>query len=187
MKPSIMLAIVLLSGSIPLAAQQGSSGAAAGQGPVVNIPKNFTASPTITVYALQQADNCPAMLSARHLSDGSVILTSRSHPKGLGQWLHIALNVHQGAIATFAVHGFSNRGRITETSLGSSPDAVRNVTVYLASAQNEAGGSIWAPELTAVTSIDLVSLKFDDGTSWSGQDGHTCRVTPDPMMLVSGR
>jgi hypothetical protein len=186
MKPLIVLAIALLSGSIPLAAQQGSAGVATGQGPIVNLPKNFTASPTVTIYA-QQAANCPAVLSARHLSDGSVILTSRSHPKGLGQWLHVTLNIQQGAIATLAVHGFSNHARMTETSLGSSPDAVRNVTVYLAPAQGQAGGSIWAPELTAVASIDLVSLKYDDGSSWSAQDGHTCRVTPDPMMLVSGR
>ncbi len=197
MKPSIVLAIALLSGSIPLAAQQGSAGTATSQGPFVNIPKSFTVSPSIpktfavspafTIYA-QQAANCPAVLSAQHLSDGSVILTSRSHPKGIGQWLHITLNVHQGAIATLAVHGFSNKGRMTETSLGSSPDAVRTVTVYLAPAQNiQVSGNIWAPDLTAVASIDLVSLNYDDGTSWSAPSGRTCRVTPDPMMLISGR
>jgi hypothetical protein len=188
MKPSVVLAIALLSGPIPLAAQQGAGGRnTMSLGTVGNTPKNFTAPSTITIYAQQMPTNCPAMLSARHLSDGSVILTSRSHPKGIGQWLHIALNTHQGAIATLAVHGFSNKGRMTEASLGSSPDAVRNVTVYLAPAQDQAGGSVWAPELTAVTSIDLVSLKYDDGSSWSAQDGHTCRVTPDPMMLITAR
>jgi hypothetical protein len=128
------------------------------------------------------------MFTAQHLSDGSVIRTGRTHPKGIGQWMHVMLNVHQGAIATLAVHGFSNKGRATETSLDSSPDAVRTVTVYLAPAQNsQAAANIWAPELTAVASIDLVSLKYDDGTSWSAPSGLTCNVTPDPLMLITAR
>jgi hypothetical protein len=193
MRPSIVLAIALLSGSIPLAAQQGSSGVATSQGPVRNIPQNFTITIPITVSA-PQLTNCPAMLTARHLSDGSVIRTGSrtgtgpTHPKGIGQWLHIALNVSQGALATLAVHGFSNKGRMTEANLGSSPDAVRTVTVYLAPAQNgQTGGDVWAPGLTAVASLDLVSLNYDDGTSWSAPDGRTCRVTPDPLMLISAR
>jgi hypothetical protein len=132
------------------------------------------------------------VFSARHLSDGSVIRTGNgtglAHPKGIGQWLHVTLNIHQGGIATLAVHGFSNKGRMTEASQSGSADAVRTVTVYLAEAQDsQAAGNIWAPELTAVTSIELVSLKYDDGSSWSAPSGQACRVTPDPMMLISGR
>jgi hypothetical protein len=102
--------------------------------------------------------------------------------------MHITLNTPQGGIATLAVHGFSNKGRMTETDGKNGPDAVRTVTVYLAAAQNsQVAGNVWAPELTAVTSIDLVSLSYDDGTKWTAASGQTCRVTPDPMMLISGR
>jgi hypothetical protein len=191
MRPSIVLAIALLSGSLPLAAQQASAGVAGGQasfGVITHVPSY--APQTWVVFP--QLANCPAMLSASHLADGSMIRTGmrtgRTHPKGIGQWLHITLNAPKGAIATLAVHGFSNKARMTETNLGSSPDAVRTVTAYLSPAQNgQAAGNIWAPELTAVTSIDLVSLSYDDGTNWSAPSGHICRVTPDPLMLISGR
>jgi hypothetical protein len=196
MKPTIAFVIALLSGSFPLIAQQASPGVAGQQ---ANFPlpamqgQNCVYSGTLSgpqkpMQCGQGVPACPAMFTARHLSDGSVIRTSRAHPKGIGQWMHVTLNVHQGAIATLAVHGYSNKGRATETSLDSSPDAVRTVTVYLAPAQNsQPAGDVWAPELTAVSSIDLVSLNYDDGTSWSASSGQTCKVTPDPMMLISGR
>jgi hypothetical protein len=196
MKPSIVLAIALLSGSLPLAAQQAPNGMATGQasfGVIGTMGSNVT---HITVIVPQQIANCPAMLTARHLSDGTMIRTGNktgtqtgpTHPKGIGQWLHIAMNAPQGAVATLAVHGFSNKARATETNLSSAPDAVRTVTVYLAPASNgQAGGDLWAPGLTAVASLDLVSLNYDDGKDWSAPGGRTCRVTPDPLMMVSAR
>jgi hypothetical protein len=41
--------------------------------------------------------------------------------------------------------------------------------------------------MTAVLSIVVNSVTYDDGStrSFSAQDN--CRVTPDPLMLVSGR
>jgi hypothetical protein len=196
MKPSIVLAFALLSGSTAMVAQQGFAGAGGGQDSLgVAGQQSYgcfsiesASGPLTAPKCGQQVPACPAILRAQHLADGSMIRTARTHPKGIGQWLHITMYAPQGAIAKLAVHGFSNKARVTETNLGSSPDAVRTVTVYLAPTQNrQAEGAFWAPELTAVTSIDLVSLSYDDGSSWNAQDGHTCRVTPDPLMLISGR
>jgi len=141
---------------------------------------------------MEQAANCPAAMNASHLSDGSVLRTSngtgRNHPAGIGQWLHITLHIPRGAFATLEVHGYSNKARMTQTGWGGSSDAVRRVTSYMAAGSNgQSTADIWAPELTAVTSIDLVSLSYDDGTSWKAQDGRACSVTPDPLMLISGR
>jgi hypothetical protein len=187
MKLSIVLAIALLSGSFPLVAQQ--SNVSGGQSSLGLLTTTGPNKSTLQVYQLPATTpNCPAMFTARHLSDGSMVRTGGTHPKGPGQSLHVTLNVSQGAIATLAVRGFSNKGRMTETSLGSAPDAVRTVTTYLAATPNgQAGGNVWAPDLTAVASIDLVSLKYDDGTSWSAPSGKTCHVTPDPMMLITAR
>jgi hypothetical protein len=192
MKPTITLAIAILSGSIPLAAQQVTGGQAnfvlpnmQGQNCVFIGPLS---GPQKTMKCGLGVPACPAIFTAQHLSDGTMIRTGRNHPRGIGQSLHVTLNIHQGATATLAVHGFSNEGRATKANLNSSPDAVRTVTVYLASSQNsQAAGNLWAPELTAVSSIDLVSLSYDDGSNWSAPGGQTCRVTPDPMMLISGR
>jgi hypothetical protein len=46
---------------------------------------------------------------------------------------------------------------------------------------------VWAPGLTAVVSIELMSVKYSDGSTWTPAQGKTCRVAPDPLMLVTQR
>ncbi|MGP8252418.1 MAG: hypothetical protein ACLQHF_10310 [Terracidiphilus sp.] len=191
MRPSIVLAIALLSGSLPLAAQQGSAGATASQGPVVNIPKNFTVSPTITIYA-QQAANCPVALNASHLADGSMIRTAgragSAHPNGIGQWLHITVMTPTVSTAQLKVRGYSDKAHMTQTGSKNGPDAVRTVIVSFRDMPNgQTEGNVWVPGLTAVDSLYLISLTYVDGTSWNAPGGQECRVTPDPLMLISGR
>lgn len=185
MKPLSTLVIALLFGSIPLAAQQGSYGTT---GQFYSCITGPTSSSQSAPHCGPQVPPCPAMLKARHLADGSMIRAGLAHPKGIGQWLQISLDKPKATSATLTVHGFSNQGRVTWTGGGNGPDAVRTVTVSLAPAQNgQAAGAFWAPGLTAVDSLDLISLNYSDGTSWSAASGQTCRVTPDPLMLISGR
>lgn len=178
MKPSIMLAIALLSGSLPLAAQQGSARAVTQSSPATLQTQVF----------LQQLANCPAVMNVSHLPDGSMIRTDRAHPQSIGQWLHIAIMAPIVASATLQVSGYSGKTHMTQTLAKNGPDAVRTVTVTFREMPNgQAEGNVWAPELTAVTSIDLVSVTYVDGTTWNAPSGRTCSVTPDPLMLISGR
>jgi hypothetical protein len=213
MKPSYLIALAIFAGSISLVAQQGSSAAPGGQ--VSNVvvrtvtsdgssPQSEPASAetqnliserasALTRRILAEAANCPAAMNVSHLPDGSMIWTGRAHPESTGQWLHITIMAPIAASATLEVHGYSNKGHMTQTDLkkgpgNSGPDAVRAVTVSFRDLPNgQATGNVWAPGLTAVTSIDLVSLTYVDGTNWSAPSGHTCQVTPDPLMLISGR
>lgn len=201
MKPTIVFAIALLSGSLPLAAQrgsgsgsgvQGSNFGVAGQQSYGCVSIGSASGPMSAPMCGPIASACPAVFSARHLADGSMITVGRTHPKGMGQWLHINLMPTPGKAkvtgATLKVHGYSDRSRITETDGKSGPDAVRAVTVSFQTAPSgEAEGDVWAPGLTAVTSLDVTAVTYNDGSSWSAQEGRTCRVTPDPMMLISGR
>jgi hypothetical protein len=189
MKLPFALAIALLSGSITLAAQQGSAGGQAPFGFSRLQPDNSIQSGPQVLPVLPA---CPAFFTARHLPDGSMILTGRTHPKGIGQWLHISMMPMPGKPkvtgATLAVRGYSGKGRMTETDGIDGPDAVRTVTVVFVSAPNgQAEGDAWAPGLTAVASLDLMAVAYSDGSSWNVPGGHTCRITPDPLMLISGR
>jgi|HubBroStandDraft_1064217.scaffolds.fasta_scaffold48880_2 hypothetical protein len=141
---------------------------------------------------IQQTENCPATLNVQHLPDGSMIRTShgndRPHPSGIGQWLHINIMTPTVATATLLVHGFSDKGRMTETKSKGGPDATRTVTVtFPETANGQATGNVWVPGLTAVDSIDLTALTYINGSTWSAPSGHTCHITPDPLMLISGR
>ncbi len=183
MKLAIVLSIALLSGSIPLTAQQGSLGVAGTLDPTV-LPETQTLSGQIA--------NCPVMLSASHLADGSMIRTGiradRAHPKGIGQWLHITSMTPTAVSATFLIRGFSDKTRMSQAGSKNGPDATRTVTVLFMDMPNgQAVGNVWAPGLTAVDSLDLISLTYGDGSKWNAPSGGTCRVTPDPLMLISSR
>lgn len=192
MKPSIVLAIALLSGSIPLAAQQASAGVSGGQassGVVTRVPPVIIT----TQDFVQLLASCPAMMSVSHLADGSMIRTGRAHPESIGQWLHVTIMAPIAASATLKVRGYSDKAHMTQTDSKngpnkSGPDAERTVTVSFRDMPNEqAEGNVWAPGLTAVDSLYLISLTYVDGTRWNAPGDRTCRVTPDPMMPISGR
>jgi hypothetical protein len=198
MKSSIVLTIALISVSLPLAAQQEPDATEGQREPAVRIVQM---SPT-TIRILQDAENCPAILNIQHLSDGSMIRTSNgtghTHPSGIGQWLHITIMTPTVATATLLVRGFSDKARVTQADNKSGagtagpnangPNATRTVTVTFPETGNgQATGNVWVPGLTAVDSIDLTSMTYVNGNTWSAPSGHTCSVTPDPLMLISGR
>jgi len=140
----------------------------------------------------QPASTCPVSLSAQHKADGSLVRTGNAHPKGLGQWLHLALaNTGSPKItaATVTVHGFSNKARVTETAGESSgSDAVMAMTVPLTTVSpRSAAGDVWVAGMTAVTRIDLDSVSFEDGQTRLFTSQDQCSVAPDPFMLIAGR
>jgi len=135
---------------------------------------------------------CPVGVRASHLSDGGVVKTGTMHPKELGQRLHLTLTSPDSrsiASATVNVRGWTAKGRIEQTGKDEGAALpVRTLTVpFTAGADRTASADVWAPGLTAVSSVELISVAFEDGTTWTQAQGKTCQVTPDPLMLVTNR
>jgi hypothetical protein len=137
-----------------------------------------------------QLNLCPVSIQASHLSDGNVVKTSTGHPKGIGQRLHLKLHSPDQrmiASATVNLHGWTAKGR--KAQVGSSDDAaleVRILTVpFTFDADRMSSADIWVPGLTAVVSVELLSVKYTDGSTWTPVQGHTCRVAPDHLMLIT--
>ncbi len=193
MKIQSAAALVLLMGALPLAAQSAGNGQMAGADSTELVrmgPNGETAGVSGTqLRAMPMAAGCPVSLRAQHKADGSMVKTGGAHPKGLGQWLHLTLADPQGkkvAGAQITVHGFSDKARMTQTSGGGS-DASRTMTVPFTASGQTAEADLWIPEMTAVETIDLHSVTFDDGAVWSFGRNAGCRITPDPLMLIAGR
>ena len=145
---------------------------------------------TTDAPALPQLNLCPVSMQASHLSDGNVVRTSTDHPKGLGQRLHLKLHSPDQrtiASATMNLRGWTAKGRTTR--LGSSDDAalgVRALTVpFTLDADRMSSADIWVSGLTAVVSVELLSVNFTDGSTWTPVQGHACRVAPDHLMLIT--
>lgn len=179
----------LVIGACPLAAQyarvppmQGSFGTAGMEG-------------AHTMVAVPPAVNhCPVSMRAQHLSDGSLVKTGKTqHPAGIGQRLHLTLKnpeSKQIRSAELTIHGVTAKGRVMDalSSKGDSSDATQNMSVrFLTESDGSATADVWVPGVTAVQSIALDSAVYSDGSTWKAADGMACRVTPDPLMLISGR
>jgi hypothetical protein len=137
---------------------------------------------------------CPISLRAQHLADGSMVRTSRdAHPKRVGQWLHLTAanpGAKQVVDALIAVRGFADVPRRTNASANEDAraDAEQTMTVFFTAAAGQAvAADVWVPGMTAVTSIELKRVTYADGSLWSLAGGGSCRITPDPLMLVAGR
>ena len=44
---------------------------------------------------------------------------------------------------------------------------------------------LYIPGFTAVNSIELLDVSYDDGRVWRIGSSSVCRVTPDPLMLIA--
>jgi len=150
-----------------------------------------------TTQTVAPTNPCPVSMQASHLADGNVVKTGTSlpsagspKPKGIGQRLHLKLHGPDQrtiASATLNLRGWTAKGR--KAQVGSSHDAaleVRTLTVpFTLDADRMSLADIWAPGLTAVVSVELLSVKYTDGSTWTPVQDHACRVAPDHLMLVT--
>jgi hypothetical protein len=149
-------------------------------------------SPQSTVLTVQPpAALCPVSLRAQHKADGSMVRVDNTHPRGIGQWLHLIFeDTRSGSItqARVTIRGFSNKARITQTAGGDGADAVKRMTVRFKSESPQlASGDVWVPGMTAVTRVDLESVSYANGQVQVFTAKQACQVVPDPFMLVADK
>lgn len=168
-----------------------------------------------TRQAITQPNPCPVSVEASHLSDGNIVRTGGGQfrtgrgqvntpqderlpvdgAKGVGQGLHLTLkSADQRTIdsATVNLRGWTATGRteqVGQVSTGKETNIkTQTLTVFLIpGAAHTATVDVWAPGLTAIVSVELISVKYSDGTAWTPAKDRTCRVTPDHLMLITQR
>ena len=142
---------------------------------------------------------CPVSLRAQHLADGGLVRTrsgvsqESAQTEGPGQRLHVTVtnpNSREIRGATITVHGYSNKPRVTQalSSGQEASDASWTTTLSFAGAQGKTeSADVRVPGMTAVETIELKTVAYADGSVWRFTGCESCRVTPDPLMLVSGK
>jgi hypothetical protein len=139
------------------------------------------------------AESCPVSMHAGHLADGSLVRTTSAYPHGIGQWLSFSLTGIDGKQireAKIAVHGIRPNAHVTEalSTADSFGAAVQTLNVKFSSGPHQTAlAKLWVPGMSAVERIDLLSMNYDDGSSWKLAEGASCHVTPDPLMLITRR
>jgi hypothetical protein len=89
--------------------------------------------------------------------------------------------------AQFTVHGFSDKWKVAPLVDGSpAPDLAKSVHVAMdVQRDGQASSDLSLSRFTSVTTVDLNSLTYADGSTWESETPGACSVAPDPFMLVS--
>ena len=89
--------------------------------------------------------------------------------------------------AQFTVHGYSNNQRAFRLADASSaPDLTKTVTVVLDVKRNgQASSDLSLSRFTSVTSVDLDSLTYADGSTWQPASPGACSVALSMLMRLS--
>lgn len=212
MKLAGFLGCMVLAAPLGLAAQNASYGVAGMENITTVGPDGRTIA---TTQAVKLPNPCPVSVEASHLSDGNIVRTGSGQfqigpgqvnppqgerlpvdgTKGVGQRLHLKLKSPDERMidrATVSLRGWTATGRTEQLGqLGpnkASTLKMQTLTVFLTPAADRAATvDVWAPGLTAVVSVELLSVKYSDGSKWTPAQGKTCRVTPEPLMLITQR
>lgn len=138
-------------------------------------------------------EHCPVSMYAGHIADGVFVKAGIAHPRGIGQWLSLSflsLDGKEIAKARLGVDGIRPNGHTMQAlSGGTLPfESVQTVAVTFSVGPNRtAVANFWVPGMSAVERIELNSLDYRDGSEWKAAEGQSCRVIPDPKMLIAGR
>ena len=90
--------------------------------------------------------------------------------------------------ATVKVYGLNGKNHVMQADGNAKADgeATKTMEVTFASSQNGGvTGDLYIPGFTAVTSIELLQVSYNNGKIWRMGASSACRVTPDPMMLIA--
>lgn len=139
------------------------------------------------------AGGCPVAMSARQgIWDHTIrVRNGEKRQEGFGQRISLTLvDIHSAQIvaATVKVLGLSGKNRIlnTDSSPNGSPDTSRVIQLTsFTGTKNGATAELYATGFTSVTSIQLLEVRYANGSAWSSPGSAVCRVAPDPFMLVA--
>jgi hypothetical protein len=196
-----------LLGSLTSGAQAPALNPASGQ----PVQQGTPGLPAVYVFQAPADLDCPVPMRARHEGGGNMRYTQSGQkpapPPAIAQRIRLILGSGKEPAAVLSarvtVRGTSAKWRTVPTSqlpnwsgpIGSDPDGsdlkrTLNITFHpdvTASVEANEGLSseMVLSGFTSVQSITLDSLTYTDGSIWTPETGRGCRVTPDPLMLVS--
>jgi hypothetical protein len=151
---------------------------------------------TVTGCKTSVVEGCPVDMRVRQRMAGGTVAVDKDGTRRLvfAQRLRLILNSlrhgegdRKAVSATVTVHGTGAKARMQSLRSGSGSNAmVRTFTVDLAHWDEQGvSGEFLLPGFTSASQVDLESVTFEDGTTWKLSQNESCRVAPDPLMLIA--
>jgi len=149
----------------------------------------------VAVAASQKQAACPIAMTAEQKagigSQREVQPAPNTMQPGPAQRIHLKLtNDKLGTVSALLlrVNGWSGGVHRLPLTQAEARHAQGWKTVHVKvhiGPRGKAEADVWVRGLTSVNSIDLVSVRYADGSKWRAADASVCRIVPDPTMLIS--
>jgi hypothetical protein len=147
-----------------------------------------------TLHLSENTSGCPIGIQARHAMQTPVSMNAddKNGPgsKVAPQFQRLQLTLSNPSSrdivsAEFTAHGFSNKPRAMDAG-SNAPDLAKTMEIALGvKGKGHASHDLSLNHFTAVTSIDLNSVTYADGTTWRAPSPGACSITPSLVMLVA--
>jgi hypothetical protein len=206
MQIACSIALIFISASLPALSQQSAAPAPP--------PRTFVLQPRATnpfpltplqarsesVLAIPTVSTCPLDMKVRQGLNQHMVAVDKDgwrHDRPAAK-LHLVINDSKlpkpvsGIVkATVTVHGTNGRNRTLPAiarAEGAMADIAKTLTVSMTAEDHRlVSGEILLPGFTSTTMVDLESVTFANGESWTLSGDTACHVAPDPLMLVADR
>jgi hypothetical protein len=178
MKLAAITFIVVLGSAI-------ASAQAAGQA----APQHAQSSQTFSVSSA--TSSCPVSLRAMQGAGGGLIAVRDAKPTpGPSQRIHLVVGDTSSHVisAQVTVRGLSGRNQVIQTADKARFDLTKRINVqFFSEDDGKVAANLILPGFTSVQSIELESIRYQDGSTWTFAGHEACHVAPDPFMLIAGR
>jgi hypothetical protein len=150
------------------------------------IPTTFTFQSNVTTVL-----GCPVGLSVDRRSDVMTRLSWYGRPTVSAQGLHIRL-IHFGPAAIesaeITVHGVTSRAIILPVGVAASNQISKTFVLHPGDGgKGWQEATVWMERASVLTSAELNSLTYTDGSVWHEAEGSRCYAVPSPFLLVGAK
>lgn len=181
---------LLFLGILTLSAQNRSLGTASPS--TLGAPDHSPASTTILEFPVNSPPVCPVDMHARHdVWDHTITIQHGEEQfKGpFGQRIVLTLtdaNARKIVAGTVLVRGFNGKNRMLDTGSAEGNATKTLRTGFTELTKDSFSADLYISGFTAVTFVKLQDLTYSDGSIRRFDRSNSCRIAPDPLMLVAG-
>ena len=183
--------LFLLAGTVTLAQTSGNSVLAPRSSPAsTSTPGKAGES---VVFYENHPDNlgCPVGFSASRQADLQTMLANDRSQAGPAQGLHLTLSrLNTPTIQSVEVTVYATSPKLRALPVDALSSDTISKTFEL---QRKAGSNsltdadVWMHNVGSVSSVDLISITYTDGSTWHATESLRCRAVPSNFLLVGSK
>jgi hypothetical protein len=154
------------------------------------VPK-FTVGQVLGNYrGLPSNSGCPVGFFASRQATVQIMSAADAKQAGSAQGLHLKLNhLTEPAIESIeiTVYGVSSKARVLPA--GPTPEDVSKTFELRRTAGSDSlsDADVWMHNVGSLSSVDLISITYADGTTWHATGNLKCRAVPSNFLLVDSK